>query len=41
MNDMADWLDLYRRLWDESLDSLEAYLRALQEEAEEDEDDAC
>lgn len=33
----ADWLEHYRRFWDESLDRLEAYLKELQEkEAEPD-----
>lgn len=30
LKDAADWLDHYRRFWEESLDRLEAYLRDLQ-----------
>ena len=30
LKDAADWLDHYRRFWDESFDRLEEYLRELQ-----------
>ena len=30
LKEAADWLDAYRRFWDESFDRLEAYLNALQ-----------
>src|ERR1700753_2753440 len=30
----ADWLDEYRRFWDESFDRLEEYLKTLQEKEE-------
>src|SRR5437764_658798 len=30
LKDVADWLEHYRRFWDESLDRLEDYLRELQ-----------
>src|ERR1700676_3542440 len=30
LKDAADWLDHYRRFWDESFDRLEDYLRELQ-----------
>ena len=30
LKDVADWLEYYRRFWDESLDRLEDYLRDLQ-----------
>jgi len=30
MRDAADWLDQYRRYWEQSLDRLEGYLKALQ-----------
>jgi DNA-binding transcriptional ArsR family regulator len=30
MRDAADWLDQYRRFWEQSLDRLEGYLKALQ-----------
>jgi len=29
--DLADWLENYRRFWDESLDRLDAYLKKLQQ----------
>ena len=32
LKDVADWLDHYRRFWDESFDRLGDYLRALQAE---------
>ena len=34
LKDVADWLEHYRRFWDESLDRLEDYLRALQKPTE-------
>jgi DNA-binding transcriptional ArsR family regulator len=30
LRDLADWLENYRRFWDESLDRLDAYLKKLQ-----------
>ena len=30
LREVADWMEHYRRFWDESLDRLEAYLRELQ-----------
>jgi DNA-binding transcriptional ArsR family regulator len=30
LKDVADWLDQYRRFWEENLDSLEDYLHELQ-----------
>ena len=30
MQDVADWVEQYRRLWDERMDRLEDYLRELQ-----------
>ncbi|HVY32789.1 MAG TPA: metalloregulator ArsR/SmtB family transcription factor [Caulobacteraceae bacterium] len=30
LRDVADWLESYRRFWDESLDRLDDYLRELQ-----------
>jgi DNA-binding transcriptional ArsR family regulator len=32
LREVADWLDRYRRFWDESLDRLDAYAQALQME---------
>ncbi len=32
LKDVADWLEHYRRLWDERLDRLDAYLRDVQKE---------
>src|SRR6266849_6899958 len=34
MKDAADWLEHYRRFWDESFDRLEDYLRELQKKDE-------
>jgi DNA-binding transcriptional ArsR family regulator len=34
LKDAADWLDHYRRFWDESFDRLEDYLRELQKKDE-------
>jgi len=31
LKDVADWIELYRRFWEQSLDRLEEYLRALQQ----------
>lgn len=31
LQEVADWVEQYRRYWDESLDRLEEYLRTLQE----------
>src|SRR5262249_23622346 len=31
LHDLADWLENYRRFWDESLDRLDAYLKKLQQ----------
>ena len=33
LKEVADWVEHYRRFWDESLDRLDEYLRALQREA--------
>jgi hypothetical protein len=30
LRDIADWVEQYRRFWDESFDRLEAYLHELQ-----------
>jgi DNA-binding transcriptional ArsR family regulator len=32
LREVADWLDRYRRFWEESLDRLDAYAETLQEE---------
>jgi len=32
LKDAADWVEQYRRFWDERLDRLEEYLREMQEE---------
>ncbi|MNX67206.1 Transcriptional repressor SdpR [compost metagenome] len=32
IRDAAEWMEAYRRFWDESLDRLESYLRDLQEQ---------
>ena len=32
LKDIAQWIEPYRRFWDESLDRLEEYLRELQEQ---------
>ena len=37
LKDVADWVETYRRFWDDSLDRLDAYLREL--EAEEQQQD--
>jgi DNA-binding transcriptional ArsR family regulator len=31
LRDLADWLENYRRFWDETLDRLDAYLKKLQQ----------
>ena len=31
LRDLADWLERYRKFWDESFDRLDAYLKAIQE----------
>lgn len=36
LRDAADWLERYRRFWDESFDRLELYLRELQEKEKDD-----
>ena len=35
MQDVADWVEKYRRFWEERLDRLEDYLRELQQEQKE------
>ena len=37
LKDAADWLNHYRRFWEESFDRLEEYLRELQEQESEEE----
>lgn len=32
LREVNDWLERYRRFWDESLDKLDVYLKALQQE---------
>jgi len=39
MQDVAGWVDKYRRHWEERLDRLEDYLRELQEEQKEQRND--
>lgn len=36
LREVADWVEQYRRYWDESLDRLEDYLRLLQAQEQED-----
>ena len=36
LKEAADWLDTYRRFWDESFDRLEAYLNTLQAKRDDD-----
>jgi DNA-binding transcriptional ArsR family regulator len=36
LKDIAEWIEPYRRFWDESLDRLEEYLRELQEQEKKD-----
>jgi DNA-binding transcriptional ArsR family regulator len=33
LKDVADWVEVYRRLWEERLDRLDSYLRTLQVKA--------
>jgi len=41
MQDVADWVEKYRRFWDESMDRLEDYLQQLQQkEQQNDRNDA-
>ncbi len=35
LQDVADWVEKYRRFWDERIDRLEDYLRELQQEQKE------
>lgn len=37
LKDVAEWLEQYRRFWEESLDRLDDYLQRLQSEEEKDE----
>src|SRR6266516_7174030 len=39
MQDVAAWVEHYRRFWEESMDRLEDYLRELQQEQKEQEND--
>ncbi len=39
MQDVADWVERYRRFWDERMDRLEDYLRELQQKEQENEHD--
>ncbi len=39
LRDIADWVDQYRRHWDESLERLDEYLRDLQDTQEQDHGD--
>jgi DNA-binding transcriptional ArsR family regulator len=32
LRDVAEWMDTYRRFWDESMDRLDVYLQELQKE---------
>jgi DNA-binding transcriptional ArsR family regulator len=36
LKDVADWVDHYRKFWDESLDRLEVYLKELQAQGKKD-----
>lgn len=38
MQDVADWVERYRRFWDERLDRLEDYLRELQQKEQRNDD---
>ena len=38
MQDVAGWVERYRRLWDERLDRLEDYLREMQQKEQENDD---
>ena len=37
LRDVADWMEQYRRFWDESFERLDAYLQAIQKEKKDDE----
>jgi DNA-binding transcriptional ArsR family regulator len=37
LRDVADWMEKYRRFWDESFDRLDDYLQAIQKEKKDDE----
>ena len=37
LRDVADWMEKYRRFWDESFDRLDEYLQAIQKEKKDDE----
>ncbi|HXB04728.1 MAG TPA: metalloregulator ArsR/SmtB family transcription factor [Candidatus Angelobacter sp.] len=37
LRDVADWMEKYRRFWDESFDRLDDYLQAVQKEKKDDE----
>jgi DNA-binding transcriptional ArsR family regulator len=39
LKDVADWVERYRRIWDERLNQLDAYLAALQEKEKSRDDD--
>ena len=39
LKDAADWLEEYRRFWEESFDRLDEYLRELQTKEQEEKDD--
>jgi predicted transcriptional regulator len=39
MQEVSDWVDKYRRFWDESMDRLEEYLRELQQKEQDNEPD--
>jgi DNA-binding transcriptional ArsR family regulator len=39
MHDVADWVEKYRRYWDESFDRLEDYLREIQRKEQADDPD--
>jgi DNA-binding transcriptional ArsR family regulator len=40
LRDIADWVSQYRRHWEESFDRLDTYLRQLQQEQHDGDDDA-
>ena len=37
LRDVADWMESYRRFWDESFDRLDDYLQSIQKEKKDDE----
>jgi DNA-binding transcriptional ArsR family regulator len=39
LRDVADWMEQYRRFWDESFDRLDDYLQAIQSVQKEKKDD--